>query len=199
MTTFFRSTNPTKHLHLFTITASTPMEDDSTARDLTPPEEGKRRCYGRGCGQRRDGMRFRLYDDDDILYPVHFETLIDAMKRRRLNVAYSNSEKALTEKTSDGYRIIGREPREQHPFDKKQMLVMNYIPVHNLVFRRECLDTAGIFDENLVIHEDWDMWVRLSRNYDFAPVYENTADVRWWTDKSSLTFQRRAPSRKHPP
>jgi glycosyltransferase involved in cell wall biosynthesis len=158
-----------------------------------------RRCRGLAASRNTGAKLARgeyicFLDDDDILYPEHFETLIEAMNREGLSVAYSNSEKTLIEKTYDGYRITGREPREQHPFDRKQMLVMNYIPVHNLVFRRECLDRAGIFDENLVIHEDWDMWVRLSQNYDFVPVYKNTADVRWWRDRTSLTFKRRAPS-----
>ena len=158
-----------------------------------------RRCRGLAASRNTGAKLARgeyicFLDDDDVLYPEHFQTLIEAMNREGLPVAYSNSEKALIEKTHDGYRIVGREPREQHPFDRKQMLVMNYIPVHNLVFRRECLDKAGIFDENLVIHEDWDMWVRLSQNYDFVPVYKTTADVRWWRDKTSLTFTRRAPS-----
>ncbi len=43
----------------------------------------------------------------------------------------------------------------------------NFIAPMTTLIRRECLDRVGPYDETLFA-EDWDMWLRLSRYYDFA-------------------------------
>lgn len=37
----------------------------------------------------------------------------------------------------------------------------------SVLVRRECFDQAGLFDESLSGSEDWDMWLRISKEYDF--------------------------------
>ncbi|MFZ5437832.1 MAG: glycosyltransferase family 2 protein [Patescibacteria group bacterium] len=34
-----------------------------------------------------------------------------------------------------------------------------------VLIRRECFDQVGLFDENLVAAEDWEMWLRISQKY----------------------------------
>ncbi len=48
-----------------------------------------------------------------------------------------------------------------------------------VVARRECFERAGRYDETLIANEDWDMWLRVSRNYRFAFVDKVVASIRW--------------------
>jgi glycosyltransferase involved in cell wall biosynthesis len=41
-----------------------------------------------------------------------------------------------------------------------------------VLVRRECLDKNGRFDESLRAGEDWDMWIRLAKHYEFDYVNE---------------------------
>jgi glycosyltransferase involved in cell wall biosynthesis len=43
----------------------------------------------------------------------------------------------------------------------------NFIAPMSTLIRRQCLERVGPYDESLFA-EDWDMWLRLSRHYDFA-------------------------------
>ncbi len=47
------------------------------------------------------------------------------------------------------------------------LLEGNFIPAPATMIRRECFETVGPYDEEL-IYEDFDMWLRIARHYDFA-------------------------------
>ena len=49
----------------------------------------------------------------------------------------------------------------------EDLLEANFIPAMTVLARRECYETAGPYDETLV-YEDWDMWLRLAKRYEFA-------------------------------
>lgn len=50
-------------------------------------------------------------------------------------------------------------------FDK--LYKENFIPAPTALVRKKCFERVGCYDENLVF-EDWDMWLRISREYSFA-------------------------------
>lgn len=45
--------------------------------------------------------------------------------------------------------------------------------------RRLCFEQAGLFDETLPQAHDWEMWLRLARDYGFGHVPEPLARYRW--------------------
>jgi glycosyltransferase involved in cell wall biosynthesis len=53
----------------------------------------------------------------------------------------------------------------------------NFIAPMTTLLRRECVDRVGLYDENLFA-EDWDMWLRISRHYEFAYSPELSAKYR---------------------
>jgi hypothetical protein len=53
----------------------------------------------------------------------------------------------------------------------------NFIPAMTTLTRRDCFDKVGLYDESL-FYEDWDMWLRLARHFDFAYSTEVTAKYR---------------------
>lgn len=54
----------------------------------------------------------------------------------------------------------------------------NFIPAMTTLVRSKCYRQAGPFDESL-FYEDWDMWLRISRSFDFVYSPEISAKYRF--------------------
>jgi glycosyltransferase involved in cell wall biosynthesis len=70
------------------------------------------------------------------------------------------------------------------------MLTGNFIPGLTSLIRRSCYDEVGFYDENLP-WEDWDMWMRIARQYAF--VYSPIPSARYRIHEKS--FSRCDPAR----
>lgn len=64
------------------------------------------------------------------------------------------------------------------------LLTGNFIPGLTTLIRRSCYDEVGFYDENLP-WEDWDMWMRIARQYAF--VYSPTPSARYRIHEKSLS------------
>ena len=53
----------------------------------------------------------------------------------------------------------------------------NFIPAMTTLTRRECYERVGLYDEAL-FYEDWDMWLRIARCFEFAYCNEVSAKYR---------------------
>lgn len=131
------------------------------------------------------GDYINFLDDDDILYPQHIETLITWISLKRVAVAYSSVLSVyfdrppyLTEHCKKDELIynIG--------FDPDRILFQNYIPLMSVMFKKKNLDKTGLFDEDLSVFEDWDLWIRMSRHFTFSHVDEVTAEYRFYGSES---------------
>ena len=66
----------------------------------------------------------------------------------------------------------------------------NFIAPMTTLIRRECFERVGLYDENLFA-EDWDMWLRISRHYEFVYSPEISAKYRMvGTSASNGQFAR---------
>ncbi len=54
----------------------------------------------------------------------------------------------------------------------------NFVPVLTAVVRRDCLRTAGEFDESLTACEDYDLWLRIARDWKLDYIQETLARYR---------------------
>ncbi|MFG1221637.1 PIG-L family deacetylase [Xanthobacter wiegelii] len=106
------------------------------------------------------GEMILLLDDDDYIDPDHVATLAALLRGADDAVAaYS------------GVRVVAsREPGHapvaifHEQFDADRLAYDNYLPVHAVLFRRRALDAGCRFDESLVLYEDWDFWLQVSRH-----------------------------------
>lgn len=48
-----------------------------------------------------------------------------------------------------------------------------------VLLRRQCFDTVGLFDESLPSCQDWDMWIRISKNYKFRKIDKPLVKYKW--------------------
>ena len=53
-----------------------------------------------------------------------------------------------------------------------ELLRGNFVTTQATVVRKECFEKLGMFDEKLDRLEDWDLWIRISKYYQFKHVNE---------------------------
>ncbi len=64
------------------------------------------------------------------------------------------------------------------------LLKFNFVPGLTALIRRRCYDTVGLYDEGLA-WEDWDMWLRIAREYSFA--YSPIPSAKYRVHNNSLS------------
>lgn len=136
------------------------------------------------------GRYVAYLDDDDFFHPEHLQTLVDAMEGGRHRVAYSFARRLHERHQAGGRVAVGQDVPYAQTFDRDRLLMTNYIPVLCLMHERACLDEVGGFDESLGVLEDWDLWIRLSRRWEFRCVPRVTCTFTWRVDGSSMTSER---------
>ncbi len=111
-------------------------------------------------------------DSDDLWKPTFLTTM------RRLLDAHPAAGMAFggylcidTDEVMLGERPTGLPPQPnegvlQSPFPG----IMDYMPTGTpcVMMRRAVLDDVGLFDPDFHVGEDWDLWYRISKKYDFA-------------------------------
>lgn len=115
-------------------------------------------------------------DDDDYFYPTHLERLLQHLKATGGKAVYADSLNAIQEMRDGQWVTVRTQLMYSRDFDPDLMLIENYIPTLCFLHERECLEHTGYFDEKLHSHEDWDMWIRLSRHYPLHHLKEVTSE-----------------------
>jgi glycosyltransferase involved in cell wall biosynthesis len=138
------------------------------------------------------GKYVAYLDDDDIYYPEHLETLVSFLESGDYKVAYTDSYQADQTWITDRYVTTRKEIIYSYDFSREKLLIHNYIPILNLVYRMDLLDDVGLFDETLGTHEDWELLIRLSQKYEFFHVKAVTAECRMRDDATNMTEYKRS-------
>ncbi len=137
------------------------------------------------------GEYIGFLDDDDEFYPDHVETLMAFLMQSDYPAAYTDSIFAFQEWKTDRYVTASKKVLHSQDFDRQLLLVANYIPMLNVIQRKDLICKAGLFDEKLEVHEDWDLWLRLSQYGDFYHIKKVTAQVSMRTDGTTITSSNR--------
>jgi glycosyltransferase involved in cell wall biosynthesis len=92
-------------------------------------------------------------DDDDWFYPMHLSTLLAWTNAARF--IYTDADAKDIRGRVKLYMSVDPEPGN--------ILSHNITPVCCVLHDRWLLKEAGLFDEMLPNHEDWDLWIRMSK------------------------------------
>jgi glycosyltransferase involved in cell wall biosynthesis len=136
------------------------------------------------------GKYIAYLDDDDLFYPDHLETLVTTLQSGPHAVAYTDAYRAVQQMADGTYRTVQRQLLYSYDFTPDAILVENQFPNLCCMHRKSCFDEVGLFDESLQTHEDWDLWIRLSRKYSFVHIKKATAEYSYRDDRTNTSTQR---------
>jgi len=143
---------------------------------------------------RAEGKYIAYLDDDDIYYPHHIETLVNALENQSdRQVAYSDLYKTYCKVTPDGSRqVLSKVVEISRDFDRFLMLYFNHVLHVCLMHRRDLIEKTGPYNEQLNVLIDWDMTRRLVFFSDFYHVHEITGEFYSPVGQCDrISFQRR--------
>lgn len=131
-------------------------------------------------------------DDDDEFLPQHVALLKAVLDEAPAVVAaYGFTEEIPVRGADDSARDMVARPRGVAPFCRPALWLRNYLPIQSVLFRRDALARDAVFDEALDALEDWDLWLRLSRQGDFVAVPTVTSRYRIPAEKAALQARLR--------
>lgn len=135
------------------------------------------------------GDYIAFLDSDDLWLPGILEN----------QLAYLQSHLDIPLVYTDQYIEVEGKIQDQTRFHKKtvpesQRIRFNlpgfvqHMPIHisSVMIRKNIFDEVGYFNEDLKIHEDTEMWNRISEKYTFGYIEKPLAIFRWEKDKNHL-------------
>ena len=136
-----------------------------------------------------NGEYIAILDQDDILYPNHFASLLAEIHgQAKVDVVYSGCKVVTCTKTDE--RIERNKVIEiiNKPWQAGRLLIGNTIPVHTLLLRASIFHIHK-FDEMFEIYEDWELLIRLHlSNFNFVHVDEITCEYRIFSDHDIQSY-----------
>ncbi len=133
-----------------------------------------------------EGEYIAFLDDDDEWFPNKLELQV-ALLDAQPNVGFVHS--ALI----DFYAETGEEVEKKRPveavsgkvFDR---LLQNFVILSTVIARKACFDAVGPFDLGIPAGLDYDMWVRISQQYEFAYIDVPLIKYRMHLNKLGRNF-----------
>jgi glycosyltransferase involved in cell wall biosynthesis len=141
-----------------------------------------------------EGKYIAYLDDDDIYYPNHIVSLVDALEKGGdCQAAYSDLYKTYCRVMPDGSRqVLAKVVEISRDFDRFFILYFNHVLHVSLMHTRGILEKTGLYNENLNVLIDWDMTKRLVFFTDFYHVGAVTGEFYSPVgDNDRISFQRR--------
>lgn len=135
-------------------------------------------CSARNLGiQQATGSFIALIDCDDIFYPEKIAKSIECLgKKSDCGFVYTD---AYFIDCNDN--VISEHGIANPPVSgwiASKLILRNFICNSTVIVRKECFKKVGLFDENIFIPADWDMWLRLSDKYKAAYIDDNLTGYR---------------------
>lgn len=145
-------------------------------------ESNKGISYSRNKGVEVASGRYIVFqDDDDYCRLDKIEKQVLFMEKQMPNVgmAYcvtANYCYALDGNLDDPPILIPDGKEKAYVgcdgFVYPKLLPKNFIACTAMIIRKECFDTVGMFDESLFAYEDWDITLRIAKNYEVGIIKE---------------------------
>jgi glycosyltransferase involved in cell wall biosynthesis len=143
--------------------------DDARIRYIRH-DENQGACAARNTGiEHSDGRYVAFLDSDDEWDETKLAKQVKCMERapESVGVVYI------------GYRVkrsddveLGQVPSKRGDIHRDQLAKDWVSPTSAVLVDRECFESVGTFDTDLAARQDYDMWLRLSRHYEFDYVKE---------------------------
>ncbi len=134
-------------------------------------------------------------DDDDEIFPRKLQLQLEkfADSSPRVGLVYCGASFLLEE---EGRKVIDLLPALKGQV-YGEMLGKNHITTIAPLVRRECLEYVGDFDTALPSCSDWDMWIRISRHFEFDFIPDILGFIYIHGDQISASLEKKIVSREY--
>jgi glycosyltransferase involved in cell wall biosynthesis len=141
------------------------------------------------------GKYIGFLDDDDELYPHHISTLVSFLRGNSYRIAYADSEIIRKEFNAETAVMVEKERKvfSSYDFSYHDLVVGNYITLISILFSQDVLKEAGGFDEKFEVYEDWDIILRLGKDYPFYHISEVTSIYNQWNNGLQIAQSKESP------
>ncbi len=131
------------------------------------------------------GEYIAFLDADDLWLPKKLDLQIDRFQNNpNCGLVYTGY--YLMNECGAIQGIYSMQPVPKEIIKKRILLTNPMAGTPTIMVRKSCFEKVGYFDEDLVSAEDWDMWLRIIRKYDFAHVREPLVKVRLHKESQSF-------------
>ena len=138
------------------------------------------------------GEYLLFLDYDDVLFADHLEGLMGAIRENPEAVcAYALSWEAMSSNRQNGAdKGLGLQNGMESEYSAAKLQHQNFFAIQSLLIKRSAFESVGGFNENLDKLEDWDLWIKLSKQGEFAPFSKVTSI--FYTPSNILSRFKRA-------
>ena len=133
------------------------------------------------------GKYLQLFDQDDIMLPDKIENDVSEFEQLNEKVALIYSKVQLINEKSE---VLNQDYNDRIEFNGilslnpfAQLLKKNFVPAPTVLLRNDLVKKTGGYDET-VVYNDWDMWLKLTKNYQIA--YFDRTTVRYRIHTTSI-------------
>lgn len=151
-------------------------------RYFKQPNSGPAAARNRGISESR-GEYIAFLDSDDRWYPDKLAQVNQAIDvHPDVGLFYSDF------RAVDNQRNHLRLERCKHIVGDGylQLLLGDFIGTSTVIVKRECFDACGLFCKELIHIEDWDMWIRIAREFSIVHVPAVLVEHTWQSRGSML-------------
>ena len=143
-------------------------------------------CSARNVGIREaTGEYIALLDCDDVYYPEKIAKSVEFLKENP-DCGFVSTDAYLID-INDKTISVYSESRQK----RERFIFNNTICNSTVVVRKSCFEKVGLFDEEIFIPADWDMWIRLAEQYKACYIDEKLTGYRI-SENYSQSHQRQA-------
>lgn len=121
------------------------------------------------------GQYLAFLDDDDKVYPGHFELLVNTLKATDFSWAYCDVVMGLYNK--HGQLISRTWPFKKNAYSFLDHLKQNFIPIHSFLIDRYRASELGLVNEKFSKNEDYEFILRLAAKHE--PLYVPVTGVEY--------------------
>jgi len=162
---------------------------DERVRYVAQPHRGLSVALNRGLEKARGDYIARL-DSDDVFFPDALASLVAALEREpAVEVAWASG-RLMDREGRDQPRTRGSS--EHYPGEMLRSLLYDDCTTSPaMLTRKSCFARVGPYDEGLAFSEDWDMALRLAREFRFRYVDQIVVRIREHDDSITGRYSPR--------
>jgi glycosyltransferase involved in cell wall biosynthesis len=115
------------------------------------------------------GEVISFLDDDDLWLPAYLSTVVPHFQADPGLAALHTGYRLTTDEDGQDFPCRGTQTVPSHEL-YDTLIEAGFFPPSSVSVRASCLQSVGVFDEGLQGLADWDLWLRICREYRFTGI-----------------------------